>query len=232
MFTDYSLRLVFDPSLDVEPKLLAHSVKIDDDGELDIDFDVIADRFDFAPADTKHLFTKLNIPTLDDGSFDYWAVNEIDEYFMISHLLHPSGIRDRELLPPNAVAWLQTLSAECYPFASRSANDPRKCGDVCQHGTLCAACCGCDGVNQHQPVDPPAMSWSELADLTHATQVETFGFCTCEDSDGTNPYDDCPNILTYCDNCERNLGDEKFDYRFDYPICLDCTNNQLTKEIN
>lgn len=37
------------------------------------------------------------------------------------------------------------------------------------------------------------MSWSELADLTHKTQVELFGFCTCEDNEGNeNPYADCP----------------------------------------
>lgn len=37
------------------------------------------------------------------------------------------------------------------------------------------------------------MSWSELAELTHATQVEGFGFCTCEDNEGQeNPYADCP----------------------------------------
>jgi hypothetical protein len=32
--------------------------------------------------------------------------------------------------------------------------------------------------------------WSELAELTHETQVENFGFCTCED--GPAVYDDCP----------------------------------------
>lgn len=37
---------------------------------------------------------------------------------------------------------------------------------------------------------PPAMSWSELADLTHDEQVATFGFCGCED--GPAQYDDCP----------------------------------------
>jgi hypothetical protein len=37
------------------------------------------------------------------------------------------------------------------------------------------------------------MYWSDLADLTHATQVEKFGFCTCEDNEGNeNPYTDCP----------------------------------------
>jgi hypothetical protein len=37
--------------------------------------------------------------------------------------------------------------------------------------------------------DPPQLSWSELADLTHVKQVELFGFCTCED--GPKVYDDC-----------------------------------------
>jgi hypothetical protein len=37
------------------------------------------------------------------------------------------------------------------------------------------------------------MYWSDLADLTHQTQVEKFGFCTCEDNEGNeNPYADCP----------------------------------------
>ena len=35
--------------------------------------------------------------------------------------------------------------------------------------------------------------WSELADLTHETQVEIFGWCSCEDNEGNeNPYADCP----------------------------------------
>jgi hypothetical protein len=36
-----------------------------------------------------------------------------------------------------------------------------------------------------------AISWGELAELTHATQVERFNFCTCE-VDEYRPYDDCP----------------------------------------
>jgi hypothetical protein len=37
------------------------------------------------------------------------------------------------------------------------------------------------------------MSWSELAELTHATQVENFNWCGCEDNAGNeNPYSDCP----------------------------------------
>ena len=36
-------------------------------------------------------------------------------------------------------------------------------------------------------------SWGEMADLTHATQVEKFGWCSCEDNEGNdNPYEDCP----------------------------------------
>jgi hypothetical protein len=36
--------------------------------------------------------------------------------------------------------------------------------------------------------------WSELAELTHVTQVERFGWCSCEDNDGQeNPYNDCPS---------------------------------------
>ncbi len=35
------------------------------------------------------------------------------------------------------------------------------------------------------------MSWSEIAELTHAKQVDLFNFCTCEDGDAV--YADCPN---------------------------------------
>ena len=28
--------------------------------------------------------------------------------------------------------------------------------------------------------------------------------------------------LTYCEWCLDNLDDDKFDYRFDYPVCFDC----------
>lgn len=37
------------------------------------------------------------------------------------------------------------------------------------------------------------LSWSELAELTHETQVDKFGFCMCEDLEPHEyPYDDCP----------------------------------------
>ena len=34
------------------------------------------------------------------------------------------------------------------------------------------------------------MYWSDLAELTHSTQVAEFGFCCCEDADDY-PYEDC-----------------------------------------
>lgn len=44
--------------------------------------------------------------------------------------------------------------------------------------------------------DPPAMSWEEVANLTHETQVSTFGWCACEDA--VAPYADCPrNRFTF-----------------------------------
>jgi hypothetical protein len=38
-----------------------------------------------------------------------------------------------------------------------------------------------------------SISWGELAEFTHTTQVERFNWCWCEDNEGNpNPYDDCP----------------------------------------
>jgi len=39
-----------------------------------------------------------------------------------------------------------------------------------------------------------SISWGELAQLNHATQVAGFGFCLCEDiaDDQDTPYADCP----------------------------------------
>ena len=36
-----------------------------------------------------------------------------------------------------------------------------------------------------------SMSWEEIANLTHATQVERFNWCSCEEQEQF-PYDDCP----------------------------------------
>jgi hypothetical protein len=42
-------------------------------------------------------------------------------------------------------------------------------------------------------MEQDSISWAELAELTHATQVERFNFCMCEDNEGQeNPYTDCP----------------------------------------
>lgn len=36
-------------------------------------------------------------------------------------------------------------------------------------------------------------SWSEMAELSHTSQVAMFGWCGCEDNDGQdNPYPNCP----------------------------------------
>ena len=43
--------------------------------------------------------------------------------------------------------------------------------------------------------------WSDLAALTHATQVQEFNFCICED--GPRPYADCP---VYCGDCLAIIG--------------------------
>lgn len=42
--------------------------------------------------------------------------------------------------------------------------------------------------------------WSDLAELTHAKQVEQFNFCTCEEQEFF-PYDDCPRLEPYCGDC-------------------------------
>jgi hypothetical protein len=42
-------------------------------------------------------------------------------------------------------------------------------------------------------MDTPTMYWSEIAELTHETQVNLFGFCTCEEQEYF-PYEDCPQI--------------------------------------
>jgi hypothetical protein len=49
------------------------------------------------------------------------------------------------------------------------------------------------------------MTWSEVAELTHATQVEKFNWCSCEEQEEF-PYADCPRpTITIKINCN---GDE------------------------
>ena len=43
-----------------------------------------------------------------------------------------------------------------------------------------------------------SISWGELAELTHETQVEKFGFCLCED--GPKSFSDCPRKRTEIDD--------------------------------
>jgi hypothetical protein len=38
-----------------------------------------------------------------------------------------------------------------------------------------------------------SMSWRDIGNLTHETQVEHFGWCSCEEQEYF-PYDDCPKI--------------------------------------
>lgn len=35
--------------------------------------------------------------------------------------------------------------------------------------------------------------WSDIAELTHETQVEEFGWCSCEEQEYF-PYEDCPRL--------------------------------------
>lgn len=42
-----------------------------------------------------------------------------------------------------------------------------------------------------QEMRQDSISWAELAELTHATQVERFNFCLCEEQEQF-PYEDCP----------------------------------------
>jgi hypothetical protein len=43
------------------------------------------------------------------------------------------------------------------------------------------------------------MYWSDLAELTHATQVAQFNWCGCEEQEQF-PYADCPRLV-YCGDC-------------------------------
>ena len=45
----------------------------------------------------------------------------------------------------------------------------------------------------HKAILDDSISWGELAQLTHETQVERFGFCSCEEQEQF-PYEDCPRV--------------------------------------
>jgi hypothetical protein len=51
---------------------------------------------------------------------------------------------------------------------------------------------------QNKAAVDDSISWGELAELTHATQVEKFGFCSCEDA--PKAYPDCPRKRSEIDD--------------------------------
>lgn len=53
-------------------------------------------------------------------------------------------------------------------------------------------CSDC-GENLTQEHTQCSMSWEEVSQLSHATQVARFGWCICEDTDGEGHlHEDCP----------------------------------------
>jgi len=61
-------------------------------------------------------------------------------------------------------------------------------------------------------------SYSDLADLTHETQVKNFGWCSCEEQEHF-PYDDCPRPeigLTKCHTCPTMAPEEQMTNTPDY----------------
>lgn len=58
-------------------------------------------------------------------------------------------------------------------------------------------------------VSQEPMSWSEVADFTHAKQLEVFNWCACEDRDDEDeetPYSDCPDVTpAKADTIDDNL---------------------------
>jgi hypothetical protein len=53
-------------------------------------------------------------------------------------------------------------------------------------------------MNTQTETETPQLYWSELAELTHISQVETFGWCSCEDGDKV--YEDCTQDGQYPEN--------------------------------
>jgi hypothetical protein len=50
------------------------------------------------------------------------------------------------------------------------------------------------GISVSQDSSQGSYSWSEMAELSHTTQVAMFGWCGCEDNAGhENPYPNCPD---------------------------------------
>jgi hypothetical protein len=65
-------------------------------------------------------------------------------------------------------------------------------------------------INTRTYEEPPQLYQSELADLTHVSQVEMFGFCTCED--GPKVYEDCDQTGLYpADTRKQKAKDYKLN---------------------
>lgn len=55
------------------------------------------------------------------------------------------------------------------------------------HPFLCNTC-----IEMAIKGEDDSISWGELAELTHATQVQRFGWCMCEDPSQGQLAEDCP----------------------------------------
>ena len=61
----------------------------------------------------------------------------------------------------------------------------------------CSACESGEEIEGEGEQMNDSISWSELAELTHETQVERFNFCLCEEQEQF-PYADCPRPAIMC----------------------------------
>jgi hypothetical protein len=61
--------------------------------------------------------------------------------------------------------------------------------------------------------------WSDMANLTHTTQVEEFGWCACEEKEYF-PHDDCPRwsrcLAPTSEKSLRNI-EKTLDFCLDVP---------------
>lgn len=74
-----------------------------------------------------------------------------------------------------------TKCKTCDEQIDRAEHDCDYCEDCCHELQM-----------SWNKTDQDSISWSELAELTHATQVERFGWCSCEDMEPHEyPYPDC-----------------------------------------
>lgn len=68
--------------------------------------------------------------------------------------------------------------------------------------------------------------WSDLAELTHATQIEQFNFCMCEDNEGQeNPYNDCPKSMNTCYECSEDYPSNETEWTDKGYRCEWCKND-------